>query len=173
MSINSAARDARSARAAEAWPLGGRKESALADPLATTVSILTAIGVGGVIGAYFQARFQQHTQVGQLEHDLKQKRYLCILILMLTKLNPQVGLPKARPIRPDLKNVEDINSGLEAELLNGFVFASDAVLEALAAFIREPSHRSFAHAATSMRKDLWGKRTTVSEDILDVVSSIG
>ncbi len=157
--------------AAQPLVVGQREEIELLDALATTASILTALGVGGVLGAYFQTRFQQRTQIGQLAHNLKQKRYLCILMLMLTKLNPQVGSPKVREIRPDLKNPEDVNNELETELLNGFVFASDAVLKSLATFIREPSHRSFVRAAMAMRKDLWGRRTAVSEDILDVVSS--
>jgi len=145
----------------------------LTEVFASTVSILTALGLGGVLGAYFQARFQHRTQIGQLEHELKQKRYLCIMILMLTKLNPQVGLAKTRDIRPDLKSADDVDRELETELLNAYIFASDEVLEALAAFIRRPSRESFARAAAAMRRDLWGRRTTISEEVLELVGSIG
>ena len=65
------------------------------------VSIATAAGLGGIIGAYFQARFNEKTQRSQQQQELKQKRYLCILILMLTKLSPKIGMPKIRVIRPD------------------------------------------------------------------------
>lgn len=64
--------------------------------LANLLSILSVVGlgglVGGLLGAYFQARFQFRVQIGQHEHELKQKRYLCILMLMLTKLNPVLDL---------------------------------------------------------------------------------
>lgn len=142
----------------------------MTDVLTTVVTLLPAIGLGGVLGAYFQARLQRRTQIGQHEHDLKQKRYLCTLMLMLTKLNADVGMPKLQGIRPDLKNPDDLDNELEAELLNGFIFASDEVLESLAAFIRTSNHHTFSRTAGAMRKDLWGKRSKVSEDVLSVVS---
>jgi hypothetical protein len=46
----------------------------MADILTTVVSLLTAAGFGGVLGAYFQACFQKRSKLGELEHDLKQKR---------------------------------------------------------------------------------------------------
>lgn len=140
--------------------------------ITTIVSFLTAIGLGGVFGAYFQARFQRRTQIGQHEHDLKQKRYLCILMLMLTRLDPDIGLPKMRDIRPDLKSLDDVNNELSTELLNGFIYANDEVIESLAAFVRGPSHHSFVRTAVSMRKDLWGKKTKVGTDILDIVGKL-
>src|SRR6266545_802311 len=99
-------------------------ESEMADILATVVSLVTAAGFGGVLGAYFQAQFQQRSKLGELEHDLKQKRYLCILILMLTKLTPEAGLGKIRSIRPDLRSLDDVENELKAELLNAVVFAT-------------------------------------------------
>ena len=138
--------------------------------VATIISVLTAAGLGGVLGAYFQSRFQQRTQIGQQQHDLKQKRYLNILILMLTKLDPDVGVPKLRELRPDLRNLEDIDYELATEVLNGFIFASDGVLESLAAFIQNSTYHSFVKAVGAMRKDLWGKRTAINEDIFDVVA---
>jgi hypothetical protein len=129
------------------------------------------MGVGGLIGNYVQSRLQHRAQIGQLEHELKQKRYLCILVLMLTKLNPDVGLARARAIRPDLQKLDDIDVELDAELLNGYVFAGDTVLETLSSFIREPSHRSFVNAAVAMRQDLWGKGTNADARFLDVISA--
>lgn len=133
--------------------------------LTNLVPLLTAIGLGGLLGAYFQARFQRRAQIGEHEHELKQKRYSCILILMLTKLNPMVGLAKTRAIRPDLKTTDDIDDELSTELLNGFVYANDEVLRSLAEFIRTPSHQSFVRASVAMRKDLWGKRVSAEESL--------
>jgi hypothetical protein len=133
--------------------------------LTNLVPLLTAIGLGGLLGAYFQARFQRRAQIGEHEHELKQKRYSCILILMLTKLNPMVGLAKTRAIRPDLKTTDDIDDELSTELLNGFVYANDEVLRSLAEFIRTPNHQSFVRASVAMRKDLWGKRVSDEESL--------
>lgn len=142
----------------------------MAETLTIVISLLTAVGFGGVLGAYFQARFQQRSQIGQHEHELKQRRYLCILILMLTKLRPDVGLSKTHAIRPDLKALEDVDDELATELLNGCVYASDLVLKALERFIREPTSSTFLTAAAAMRKDLWGKKTSFSANILDLPS---
>jgi hypothetical protein len=136
---------------------------------ATVVSLLTAFGGGGVLGAYFQARFQQRTKVRGLEHDLKQKRYSAILILMLTKLNPEVRLEKVHVIRPDLTTLTDIDNELSTELLNAVVFASQQVLEALAGFIRTPSKSTFVSTALAIRKDLWGKRAVIIPDLVELV----
>lgn len=134
----------------------------MTDVLATAVSFVTAAGFGGVLGAYFQARFQRRSQIGQHEHELKQKRYLCILILMLAKLDRKTGIAKLGERRPDLKTPADLDHELSTELLNGFVFASSNVLESLADFIHAPSPDSFLRTATAMRADLWGKRMPIN-----------
>ncbi|HEY7546270.1 MAG TPA: hypothetical protein VID27_15375, partial [Blastocatellia bacterium] len=138
--------------------------------LTTVLSIVTALGIGSMLGAYFQTRFQQRTQVRQQEHDLKRQRYLCILMLMITKLDPDVGLPKIRAIRPDLKASSDIDEELATEVLNGFIYASDEVLKTLAQFIHRPDYDSFIHAAVAMRKDLWGKKTAINNEIVEIMA---
>jgi hypothetical protein len=145
----------------------------MSEALTTITPLLTALGlsgiVGGILGAYFTARFQQQSRVSEREHDLKQKRYLCVLILMLTKLNPSVGLEKTRIIRPDLRTLQDVENELSTELLNAVVFASQPVLEALAEFIRSPTKSSFVAVASAMRTDLWGKGAAISADLVELL----
>ena len=45
---------------------GEECESKMADILTTVVSLFTAAGFGGVLGAYFQARFQQRSKFRKL-----------------------------------------------------------------------------------------------------------
>jgi hypothetical protein len=139
--------------------------------LTTIISFLTG-ALGGLIGAYFQARFQRRTQVSQHQHELKQKRYLSILILMLTKLIPNAQMSKTQALRPDLKGVEDIDRELETEVLNGFIFASDSVLKALLEFIGEPDYQSFLKATNAMRDDLWGGKSKFGNEMLNVIKSV-
>jgi hypothetical protein len=136
------------------------------DVLTTLASLVAAGGLGGVIGAYFQARFQHRATLGKEQHELKQRRYLCILILMLCKLNPKVGLPKVKAIRPDLGEASDIDEELRTELMNGLVFASDAALLSLRRFIDAPSENTFIEAAVAMRHDLWGRGSRISAESL-------
>lgn len=134
----------------------------------TVVTLLTALGIGGILGAYFQSLFQHKREVKEHEHELKRKRYGCILILLLTKLDPETGLPHVERIRPDLKDVKDVEKEIETEMLNGVLFASDDVIKSMSEFVHQPTHKSYVRVATAMRKDLWNKKTKIDEQILDV-----
>jgi Flp pilus assembly protein TadB len=132
-------------------------------------SLIGALGLGGILVALFQTIFEHKKQVEEHEHELKSRRYGAILILMLTKLDPKTGMPKIRTIRPDLKNLEDVEREIETELLNGVLFASDGVIKSLAEFVRLPSYATYIKTAVAMRRDLWGKKTSIDENILEVI----
>jgi hypothetical protein len=100
---------------------------------------------------------------------LKQRRYGAILILLLTKLDPKTGLAKTRVYRPDLKSLSDVEKEIEIEFLNGVLFASDDVIRALAEFIQNPNRSSYVKVAGAMRKDLWGKKTSINEEVMELI----
>ena len=138
--------------------------------LEIAISLLTAIGIGSILGAFFQSRFEHQKQIREQEHELKHRRYGAILILMLTKLDPKTGLPHTRAFRPDLKDLSDVDKEIETELLNGVLFASDGVIRAMAEFIRNPGYLAYIRTAVAMRKDLWGRKTSVDEQVLSVIT---
>lgn len=128
----------------------------MGENLGIFASLITAAGLGGVIGAYFQARFQHKATVGRVEHELKQKRYLCIIMLMLARIDHASGVIRLKEHRPDITNVHSLDHELRMEILNGMAYASQYVLLALTRFIAAPSVETFILAASEMRKDLWG-----------------
>jgi hypothetical protein len=132
------------------------------------ISILTALGLGGIFGTYFQSRFQHQKEIKEDIHNLKRQRYGAILIQMLTILDPEHGLSKTQKFRPDLKSIEDFKEEVKIEMLNSVLFANDEVIKAMAEFIRNPKHAAYVKTVVSMRKDLWGKRTKITEETLDV-----
>lgn len=133
--------------------------------ISAVVSMLTALGVSGFIVAFFQHRFEHRKQIRGLEHDLKEKRYKAINILMLTLLDPQGSVHIAEH-RPDLKNNNDVVKELRTEMLNSFLFANDDVIRSLTEFIAQPAHDKYIKAAVSMRKDLWGTDSTIGPEVL-------
>lgn len=139
--------------------------------IAAIGTVLTALGIGGGIGAYVQHRLQARRQLGEREHELKQRRYLCIIILMLAKLKPEVGIAKVQRIRPDLPDLQAVDDELETELMNAVVFASDDVLASFATFLKNPTHVAFADAASAMRRDLWGRRHRLSPELIEVTKA--
>ena len=64
--------------------------------LQLAISLLAAIGLGGIFGAYFQSRFQHQKEVKEDIHQLKRKRYGSILIQIITILDSERGLSKIK-----------------------------------------------------------------------------
>ena len=92
------------------------------------LSFLTAIGLGSILGAYFQYKFQYKKELKNQEHEGKNKRYGAIIIQMLTVLQyDKHGTRFTKNHRPDLNTREDFIDELKSELLNGIVFANDNV----------------------------------------------
>jgi len=85
---------------------------------------------------------------------------------MLAILDPEKGLLKAQRFRGDLKNVEDFKEEVKTEMLHSILFANDAVIKAMAEFVKNPNYVSYVKTVSAMRKDLWGKDTKIGEDIL-------
>lgn len=139
----------------------------MTDTIGVVISVIAALGFGGIVGAFVQAYLQQRRYVRTREQNFKQTRYLAILILMLTQLDPKTGLGKTRQFRNDLTNLDDVKKEIETEFLHSFVFASDDVIRSLSEFIRNPNRGSFVRVAVAMRRDLWGKRSKVTENVLD------
>lgn len=140
--------------------------------LALVASLITAAGLGGVIGAFFQNKFAQQSKLEQHQFELKQKRYLCILILMLAKIEPDKSKAKLKQFRPDLQSPEDLDEELKTELLNAVVYSDNDVLRNFSAFIQAPSKEGFVYVASSIRKDLWGKRSQLSEEVKKILKTV-
>ena len=111
--------------------------------LSTAISLITALGVGSLLGAFFQSRFEQQKHLNEQEHELKSRRYLCILILMLSKLEPKTGVPHLALHRPDLKGLDDLDAEIRMELFNAMLFASDDVIAAMAEFIASAGYPAY------------------------------
>jgi len=136
----------------------------------TATAFLGLFGIGTVVGAYFQTLFQHRQSLKKDVHDLKRARYGSTLIQMLSLLDPDGSLAKLKERRPDLASVEDLRQELRVEMLNALLFASDQVVSALSRFNAAPTYASYLEVVAAMRKDLWGKATTITAKDLDFLS---
>jgi hypothetical protein len=91
-------------------------------------------------------------------------------MLMITQLHPTAGIEKVKQFRSDLNNINDIKLEIRTELLNAIVFASDDVLESIAIFIDNPNYETFGVVASNMRKDLWGKKTKIANNVITALT---
>jgi hypothetical protein len=70
--------------------------------------------------------------------------------------------------RPDLQDLDDLDTEIRTELFNAVLFASDEVVSSMAQFIRKPEYSSYVNTAAAMRRDLWNKKTSIDATALKV-----
>ncbi len=76
------------------------------------------------------------------------------------------GTRFTRKHRQDLNTIEDFVDELKTELLHGIIFANDQVITTISEFIKKKDYNSYIKAVIAKRKDLWGKKTKITEEIL-------
>ncbi len=138
----------------------------------TIVPVLGLLGLGGVIGSYFQYLWNQKNETDLKIQNLNENKYRSTLVFMRCILKPenigQFDIPD--PNIHNLKNCEDVKTYTKQKLIefyyNSFLYASDDVLTKLKEFIENPTEINFAETAISMRKDLWKKGTKVNIEAL-------
>lgn len=134
--------------------------------LTVLVPLITALGAGSVVGALVQSRLERQKHLNEQEHDLKRRRYMCILILLLSKLEPKTSLPHLALHRPDLQGLDDLDAEIRLELFNAMLFANDEVIAGMADFIANADYPAYIRTVTAMRRDLWNKKTAIDEAAL-------
>jgi hypothetical protein len=142
------------------------------ETISLVISVLTTAGFSGFVGALFQARLDKRNRIDTVQNELKQKRYLCIAMLMLTKIQSQYGLEKITQFRPDLRNSSDIDNELLTELMNAFIFADQQVISSPAEFIENSMAENFLKVMTAMRRDLWNKNLPIDASTLQTIERL-
>jgi hypothetical protein len=122
------------------------------------LSILSAIGVSGIIAAFFTYFWQKRKEIQIKENELKEKRYLCILLLMYAFVNPQEFASLKRH-RPELQTKDDLRRELQLEWVNSWIYAGDDTIQSFKKFIENSNEDTFAQTILSMRHELWNKKS--------------
>lgn len=126
-----------------------------------SLSILSFIGIGGIVSAFFTYFWQKRKEVQLKENELKERRYLCTLLLMYAYIRPQ-ELTSLRRMRPEIQNQDDLKRELQTEWVNSWIFAGDKTIMSFKRFIENPNQENFAKTVLAMRKDLWNKKSKLS-----------
>jgi hypothetical protein len=133
-------------------------------------TLLTGLGAGGIVGAYFSELFRRRTQTQLAEFEERVSRFRSVLIYMQVLLYPdQIDhLPVDVLQTYNLKTKKDIQDTLFAEYSRMVLFAPDEVLQTVKSFMINPSSASYWKTLTEMRKALWGKKTQLTSDELKI-----
>ena len=130
-------------------------------------SALGLLGIGGVIGHYFRILWERRNAALLHKQEFKEARFKCIVILMYSIIDFEKHRSALERNRPDPRSRDNVIEELKAEWHNAILFASDEVLEATHAFIREPSAANFKCSALAMRRDLWGGKSSSALEELE------
>lgn len=130
------------------------------------LTLVTGLGIGGIVGAYFTELFRRQTQSQLAESEEKTTRFRSVLIYMQVLLYPDQieHLPVDALATYNLKTRKDIEDTLFAEYSRLVLFAPDPVLRSVKAFLEQPDEANYWKAASEMRRFLWGKKTKLSLD---------
>jgi hypothetical protein len=120
------------------------------------MSVLGLLGVGGILGNYFQFLWNRRNAEFSKLHEFKEARYKCIIILMYGLLNFAKNRENLKGAGRDFESQDDLREELRTEWHNMLLFASEDALHSVQAFIEAPTADTFKAAAVAMRGDLWG-----------------
>jgi hypothetical protein len=117
------------------------------------ISILTLLGVGGIIGGYIAHLLEKKKEREFKVLEQKEKRYKSCLLFMDAFFEPE-NIKYLSSRHPDIDDKKDIIEYLKMEYHEMMLYASKEVICALKKFIENPKHENFLETILIMRKDL-------------------
>ena len=140
----------------------------------TIISVLGLLGLGGIVGSYFQYRLNQLKETDLKLQELNENKYRSILIYMRCALHPEhhnqftTNDPVFQKLTAKHKVKKYSLLHVREFYYNSLLYASDEVLIKLKQFIETPTETNFMQTALAMRKDLWKKRTNIAVSMLSI-----
>jgi len=129
--------------------------------LSSVISIIGLIGIGGLLKSLLDYYLNKNKSQKETQQQLKEKRYMAIILLSYTFINFEQEKDKLRNHRPDIKTFEDLKKELMAEIINMSLYAADQTVQQMKSFLQSPSNETFAVFILEMRKELFGIKTTL------------
>ena len=131
----------------------------------TIFSTLSLLGVGGIIGSYLRALWDQRRETKLKNREINENKYQSTLVFMRCVLDPEsieefnIDDPRVLDIKKaDKETVREFaKKRLREFYFNSLLYSSDEVLVTFKSFLQNPSEENFFKTAVVMRKDLWGK----------------
>jgi hypothetical protein len=132
------------------------------------LSTLGLIGLGGLLKSIIDFVMASRKARLDSKHAFKEVRYKTIILLCFALVNYDKEKTTLVINRPDINSMERLKNELHAEFINMLLFASDDVILSVKQFLQNPSRDSLNNVALSMRKDLYGIRTSLKVNHFDL-----
>ncbi|MCK4540011.1 hypothetical protein KAU09_02560 [Candidatus Parcubacteria bacterium] len=128
---------------------------------------LISFGFGSVATLFIKYALDKKQEKSKSEFEHKIRRYKSAMIFMNCYLNPK-NIVFVQDSHPDIQSTEDIKETLMAEYYEMILYATDDVIENVRDYIASPSNKQFIKTVKAMRKDLWGNRTKLKDENLEI-----
>lgn len=133
----------------------------------TILSILSLLGIGGIIGAYIKNLLDKRKELDFKLNELNESKFKSILIFMSILLRPE----NRKHFIVDDKYLQNLSEKdlkkhcimkLEEYYYHSMLYASDNVIKSIKRFIKNPNRENYVRVTKSMRVDLWNKKSKLS-----------
>lgn len=133
------------------------------EPMQTIISVLTLIGVGGLIGGYITYLLDKKKEREFKVLEQKEKRYKSCLLYMDAFFEPK-NIKYLSSRQPDIDSAQDIIEYLKMEYHEMMLYAAKDVILSVKRFIQDPVYDSFLQTVLTMRQDLSRKQNEFDLD---------
>ena len=118
--------------------------------------VLSGLGVGGLLGAFAKSVLDKQQLKFSKVFEFKEARYKAIMILMWVAMHPDSNeFTMLKQYRPLIVSTKELDRELDLEYHNAMLYASDRVLEGLAAFIKSRDLEAWKVVTRAMKRDLY------------------
>lgn len=129
----------------------------MTDVVQTTISALTLLGLGGILGGYITYLLDKKKEREFKVLEQKEKRYKSCLLYMDAFFEPK-NIKYLSSRQPDIDDAKDVIEYLKMEYHEMILYASKDVIFSVKAFIENPARDNFLKTILTMRQDLSTKR---------------
>jgi hypothetical protein len=130
-------------------------------------TLITAI-IGGVVATYLKSFLDKQKELDISLNKITEDKYRSLLVFMACALD--INKKRYFSLVEQTKNEtsEDYINQIKEYYYHSILYSSDDVIEKLKAFIESPSKNNYVKVAQAMRKDLWGRKTKLSFDEIEL-----
>lgn len=133
------------------------------------IALLTAMGFGAILQSALNFYIASRKRKSEQKQQFKETRYKAIILLCHAHVYYEREKRQLEVHRPDIKSREELSDELKMEWMNMSLYASDKVILAMKKFVETENKKTFNQLILAMRKDLYGIRTKLRMDNLDLI----
>jgi len=128
---------------------------------AQIISVVTALGVGSIIGVVIKHLLDRNAELKIKLKTINEEKYKSLLVFMACAMD--INKRRYFSLHEQVPNEtsEDYMNQLKEYYYHSILYSSDKVILCLKEFIDKPCKENYINTAKEMRKELWEKDTNL------------